>query len=461
MRTLELSGAGLLACLVGAALPPIDLFVVNVALPNVQAGLAASPAELQWVVAAYGIGFALLLVVGGRLGDTFGRRRLFVLGLAGFTATSLICGLAPTAVVLVLARAAQGASAAMLAPQVLSVIQATTTGDRRARALGYYGATGGISMVVGQIAGGLLVAADIAGTGWRPVFLVNVPIGVVAIVLALRFLPETKAAHPLGVDAVGTCLLGVSLLALLVPLMQGTTVGWPLWCWVLLVLAPVLFAAFVAVEARAERRGRVPLLPPSVMTLSSMRLGLLIAAPFFLAFGGFLFVYTLVLQDDLRLGPMSAGLALTPLGLAMLVLALAASRLVGRLGNRVVTIGGLFLLFGPLVLVAVAVPAWPHVTLAGLLPGTALFGVGIGLVSPTLFRVILSRVPTQTAGVGSGALATTQQLSTALGVATLGSLFTVLRPVDPEIALVVVLVTIAGIAAAIAILSRGLPDPRE
>jgi MFS family permease len=461
--TPRLSRAGLITILLGAALAPIDLFIVNVALPTIGTNLRAGTATLEWIVAGYGIAFALLLVVGGRLGDGFGRRRLFTTGMAAFTVTSLVCGLAPNATVLVLARAAQGAAAALMVPQVFSIIQATTTGERRARVLGYYGATGGISMVVGQLLGGVLVSADAGGASWRPIFLVNVPIGLVGLVLARRTLPETRAANPLGVDGWGTALLGVSLLALLVPLMEGRTLGWPAWCWALLVVFPFASAGFLAAERRMERCGGTPLLPTALPRMPSMRHGLTIAVPFFAGFGGFLFVYALTLQQGLRVGPLAAGLALTPLALAFLVTALASSRLVARFGRWVVVTGALTQLTGLLLLVGAVSMAWPHLDVLSLAPGTVLTGAGQGLVAPTLFRLVLSHVPTDAAGAGSGVLTTTQQTSLAFGVATLGTLFAALSAPGAlgfQHAVEATTLTQALLALGIALRARRLPDPR-
>src|SRR5690349_10992156 len=199
-----LNGLGLFTVLLAAALPLIDFFIVNVALPTIGRDLHASESVLELVVAGYGLAYAVLLVLGGRLGDLFGRRRLFLGGMAAFGVTSLACGLAPSAWTLVAARVAQGAAAAAMLPQVLATIQSATAGPRRAKAMGLYGATAGLSMVAGQILGGILVAADLWGTGWRSVFLVNVPVVVVGLVLAVRGVPETRSQHPEPVDGPGT-----------------------------------------------------------------------------------------------------------------------------------------------------------------------------------------------------------------------------------------------------------------
>jgi MFS family permease len=457
-----LTPAGLVTVLLGAALPIIDFFIVNVALPTIDADLHASTATLELVVAAYGIAYAVLLVVGGRLGDALGRRRMFLIGLWLFTLTSLACGIAPTATTLVLARAAQGAASAMLLPQVLSIIQAGTSGEQRSRALGMFGATGGISTIVGQLLGGALVAADLLGTGWRPIFLVNVPIGLVVLFLARR-LPESRAHDPLGVDRLGTALLAVTLLSLLVPLMEGRALDWPLWTIALLVVTPFAAAAFVHVERRLERRGGTPLLPPSVMRLPSVRNGLMVGVPFFMGFGSFMFVYAVTLQQGLGLGPFGAGAALTPMAIAYFTMSILSSRLVARFGQKVVTVGGIILALGMVTLLLTTLMAWPDLSVLDLAPAMVLIGVGNGLAMTTLFRVVLSHVPTDLAGVGGGVMTTNQQTSLAIGVATVGSLFAALSAPESlgvKGAFVLVTALLALLAVIVTLLSRRLPDPR-
>lgn len=460
----RLTAGGLATLLLSYTLAPIDLFIVNVALPTIQSDLHASAATLEWVIAGYGVAFAMLLVIGGRLGDAFGRRRVLTWGLAAFTVTSLICGLAPNATVLVLARIAQGASAALLVPQVFSIIQATSSGERRARTIGYIGAVAGLAMVLGQVLGGVLVAANIAGEGWRPIFLVNVPIGIIVILLVNRALPESRATDPIGVDRWGTVLLAGSLLALLVPLLEGRALGWPAWCWALLVAVPVLMAGYLAVARRLERAGGVPLLPPALLRMPTMRLGLLTAVPVFAGFGGFMFVFALVFQTGLHFSPFTAGLALTPAAVGFLVMSLQTSRLVARYGRGVLLVGAVVQGAGLLMLVGTLLSAWPDVTVLNLAPGALVYGVGQGAIGPVLFRVILSGVPTEHAGAGSGVLTTTQQTSLALGVATLGSLFVALSgpaALGMRDALVLVILLMVAMSAVIGTLITRLPDPRQ
>ncbi|GAQ63499.1 multidrug resistance protein stp [Streptomyces scabiei] len=423
-----LGDLGLFTVLLGAALPLIDFFIVNVALPTIGRDLAASEAVLELVVAGYGVSYAVLLVLGGRLGDLFGRRRLFLWGMTAFGVTSLACGLAPDAWSLVAARVAQGAASAAMLPQVLATIQSATAGARRARAMSLYGATAGLSMVAGQILGGVLVSADLAGTGWRSVFLVNVPVVVLGLLLTVRSVPETRSARPEPVDGPGTVLLAASLLTLLVPLTEGRAAGWPLWTWLGLAAFPFAATAFYLVERRADRAGRTPLVPPSLFRLLSLRRGLVMILPFSIGFSGFMFVIAVALQEGARLGPTAAGLALSPMAVVFFVVSLAGPRLVTRYGSRVVTAGGLVQGAG-LALVALAVwRAWPEPDWPLLLTGVAVAGGGQALQLPIVFRIILSEVPPARAGVGSGVMITTQQSALALGVATLGSLFLGLVP---------------------------------
>ncbi|MFD6250106.1 MFS transporter [Streptomyces roseolus] len=422
---------GLFTVLLGAALPLVDFFIVNVALPSIGGDLGADESLLELVVAGYGLAYAVLLVLGGRLGDLFGRRRLFLAGLVAFGATSLLCGLAPSAWALVAARVAQGATAALLLPQVLATLHSSTAGARRARAIGLYGATTGLAFVTGQILGGLLVAADLAGLGWRAVFLVNVPAVLLVLPLALRTVPETRAAAPAPLDVRGTVLLALALVSLLAPLTEGRAAGWPLWTWGALAAFPLLAAAFWRTERRAERRGGTPLVPPSLLRLTPLRRGLVLVLPLSGGFGGFILVVAIALQQGLELGPVASGAALAPMALAFFAASLAGPRLVARRGTRVVPAGALLQAAGLGLMAWTAWSSWPDVTPWTLAPGMAVAGLGQGLQLPVLFRVVLAEVPADRAGVGSGVMVTTQQAALALGVATLGSLFLTLAATVP------------------------------
>ena len=458
-----LTGAGLAVILIGVLLPMIDFFIVNVALPTIDTDLRASQPMLELVVSGYATAYALLLVLGGRLGDSIGRKRLFLIGMAAFTVTSLACGLAPTAEFLVAGRIAQGASAALMVPQVLATIQAATTGERRTRALGRYGATGGLAAVLGQVLGGLLVSANIDSLGWRPIFLVNVPIGIAGLLLAKRYVPDTRHGDPAPIDGRGTVLLGLTVLALLIPLTEGRSLRWPAWTIAMLILAPLFAAAFTAFERRTERAGRTPLVPPSLLQHRSMRRGLVLALPFFAGFGAFMFCYALLVQEGLHASALRAGLGLVPMAATFLLASLSTSWLLARYGAKVLAAGGILQAAGLIILAITVYAGWPGLSVVALAPGLAVAGLGQGLVMSPLFGVVLSEVPPAVAGAGAGVLTTTQQTALALGVATLGSLFLALAADGTGVrtAFLVVLGIQVVVAAGVAIGARGLPGWRK
>ena len=414
---------GVLILLAGAFLPIMDFFITNVALPSIDASLHASPASLELVIAGYGVAYASMLVLGGRLGDRLGRHRLFLGALVGFILASLACGIAPTVGVLITARIIQGGAAALLIPQVLATFHHTLEGESKARALALYGATSGIAAVIGQLVGGVLVNADIAGTAWRPIFLVNVPIGIVVLLVASRIVPDTRSPHPVGVDLKGTILFAATLVALLVPLTEGHSLGWPWWTWTLIAGAVVLGATTYVVERRAEARGEVPLLPPSLLALPSMSRGLALVLIFSIGFGAFMFVFALTVQTGLHENALHGGLAILPMALLFLIGSMFAPRLITRFGRGALSAGAVIQLAGLASLVSVMVGTWPHVSLWAMAGPLALVGAGQSMLFAGLFRSVLADVPTHLAGIGSGALITLQQSGLALGVATLGTLF--------------------------------------
>ncbi|QJU55709.1 MFS transporter [Herbiconiux sp. KACC 21604] len=453
-----LSGWGLVTLLIGPFLANLDLFITNVALPSLRADLGASPAALQFVVAGYALAYALLLVPGGRLGDHFGRRRVFAIGLALFTLASLGAGLAPTVEGLIAARIVQGGAAALLAPQALATVQSVLTGRARAVAISRYAVAGGLAAVAGQLVGGLLIQADVLGLGWRPVFLVNVPFGLVALALLRRTVPETRAPAAAGLDPLGTTLLGVVLVGLLVPLTLGPAAGWPWWSVALLLLVAPTVAALAFWELREERRGRAALLPPSLLRTRSMRRGLPVVLVFFIAFSGFLFAFALVSQTVLGLGPLLSGLAITPTTVVYVATSFAVPRLLRRFGRGVLVAGGLLQAVGVAGLAVAVVVAPADPPLGVVLVALVMTGCGQALSVGALFRIVLADVPAAQGGVGSGMMVATQQAALALGVALLGSLLGSLLPVDAVLAVGVlggVLVVMqVGVAASSAVLPR-------
>ncbi|GAA4071768.1 MFS transporter [Streptomyces shaanxiensis] len=449
--------AGVFILLAGAFLPIMDFFITNVALPSIDASLHASASSLELVIAGYGVAYATLLVLGGRLGDRYGRRRLFLGALVGFVLASLACGVAPDVGVLIGARIVQGATAALLIPQVLATFHHVLEGERRARAVALYGATSGIAAVAGQLVGGLLVSADIAGTSWRPIFLVNVPIGVLVLIVAARIVPDTRSHHPVGIDLPGTVLFAATLTALLVPLTEGHSLGWPWWTWLLLALAVVLGAATYVVEKRAEQRGEVPLLPPSVLRLPSMSRGLVMVFAFSIGFGAFMFVFALTVQNGLHADALHGGLAVLPMALLFFAGSLLAPRVIGRYGRTALSAGAIVQLVGLASLVTVLVENWPQVSLWAMAGPLALVGAGQSMLFAGLFRSVLADVPTHLGGIGSGVLITLQQSGLALGVATLGTLYLTLAPHDAAHAFAGVEYVQMGIVALLAVGAAALP----
>jgi EmrB/QacA subfamily drug resistance transporter len=460
-RAVALSGGlhpvGVFFLLAGAFLPIMDFFITNVALPSIDASLQASASSLELVIAGYGVAYAALLVLGGRLGDRYGRHRVFLGALVGFIVASLACGIAPTVDVLVAARVVQGATAALLIPQVLATFHHTLEGERRTRALAMYGATSGIAAVVGQVVGGLLVSADIAGTSWRPIFLVNVPIGLMVLLVAARVVPSTRSPHPVGVDVPGTVLFAATLTALLVPLTEGHSLGWPSWTWLLLATAVFLGAATYVVEKRAERRGEVPLLPPSLLRLPSMSRGLAMVFAFSVGFGAFMFVFALTVQNGLHADALHGGLAILPMALLFFAGSLFAPHLISRFGRAALSVGAAIQLAGLVWLVAVLVHGWPYVSLWAMAVPLALAGAGQSMLFAGLFRSVLADVPAHLGGVGSGVLITLQQSGLALGVATLGTLYLALAPHNVVHAFATVEYAQMGIVALLAVGAAALP----
>src|SRR5215472_8563485 len=272
--------APLAVLLFGPFVYVLDFFIINVALPDIQRSLAASAAAIEWVVAGYALTSASLLVTGGRLGDHYGRRRMFCLGIALFAVTSALCAIAPDAGFLVAARLAQGVAAAIMAPNVLSIVGVTYSGRNRVRAITAYGIVMGLAAVSGQLLGGLLIDANIAGLGWRAIFWVNVPVGIAAVIAAPRLVPESRAAHGGRLDLAGVGLLTAALIAVVLPLATGREEGWPAWSWAFLAIGPVLLVAFGWWLGLAKRRGRQPLLDPAILAVRPLRAGLAVQVLF-------------------------------------------------------------------------------------------------------------------------------------------------------------------------------------
>jgi EmrB/QacA subfamily drug resistance transporter len=414
-------GGVLAVLLIGQFMAILDVSIVNVAAPTLRADLNASGAGLQMVIAGYTISYAVLLITGARLGDRLGHGRVFRTGLAGFTVASLACGLAPNTASLVTFRLIQGAAAALMMPQVMSLIQRTFAASARARALSLYSAVIACGAVVGQVLGGVVVSADLLGTGWRPVFLVNVPIGVALLVWARRHLPGDHGEAARQLDPGGVALLSLSVLLFVVPLVLGHEEHWPAWGWVSLAASVVLFGAFVAVERSVAARGGSPLVSGRVLRAPGLLAG---AAALFVAlinYAGYLFSMALHLQSGLGESPARAGLVFAPAAIGFAATGLTWRMLPARWHARNMPLG----------LVAAAVC---YLLLAAILRGGGrgglpleadlfVLGLALGLAFSPMLTVALTHVPLADAADASGVLVTVFQLGQVVGVATLGTLY--------------------------------------
>jgi EmrB/QacA subfamily drug resistance transporter len=408
--------------LTAAFMQLVDISIVNVAIPSIQRDLDATYAQIQWVLAGYQLAFAVTLITGGRLGDIFGRKRLFMLGMAGFTLASALCGLAQSPAMLIGARIFQGFMGALMFPQTLSVIQVTFPPRERGTAFGLFGATIGLATITGPLVGGLLINGDLLGLEWRPIFLVNVPIGIVALALAMRYLDESKAPDALRTDLVGVGIVSAGLLLLVYPLVQGRDLGWPPWTFISMAAAVPVLAGFVAWERRKKADGS-PLVELDLFRQRAFVAGLLVAGIFFMGIPAFFLTFTLWLQIGLGFSALHAGLTGIPFAVGSAIASAASVRLAPRLGRRILSLGALLISLGMTgIIVTVdrysgAIHSWQ------LIPALAVCGLGLGCVIAPLVNVVLAGIRGQDAGSASGVLTTVQQLGGAVGVAVIGVIF--------------------------------------
>ena len=412
-------------CLVAGFMTLLDVSIVNVALPSIQTGLQATPSDLQWVVSGYALAFGLTLVPSGRIGDVLGRRTVFVVGVVLFGLASLACGLAPNSALLVVARLVQGAAGGILNPQVSGLIQQLFRGAERGRAFGLLGATIGISTAVGPVVGGVILNGLGEQTGWRWIFIVNLPIAVAAVLLAMRWLPAPPARDPesrIDADPVGVVLLGAGVLGILLPVVEtgrgGAGVPW----WVA-VAGLAFLTAFFAWERSYTRRGRSPLVDLALFRVPGYAPGAAVGTMYFAGFTGIFFVLTIFFQEQLGFTPLLAGLAVTPFAAGSAVPSAIGGRLVSRIERSLVTVGLTVVLLG-LLWVDVVLGAVHDSSLGWWLAGPLLVaGVGSGLVISPNITLTVDRVPVERAGTAGGLLQTGQRIGTAAGIALVGAVF--------------------------------------
>ncbi|EMX4958595.1 MFS transporter [Raoultella planticola] len=416
--------AGLLLLLTGQMLPLIDTSITNVALDSITHSLDASATQLELIVALYGVSFAVCLAMGSKLGDNYGRRRLFMWGVALFGLASLLCGMANSIGGLLAARTLQGAGAALIVPQILTTLHVTLKGSAHARAISLYGGIGGIAFIVGQMGGGWLVSADIAGLGWRNAFFINVPICLLVLAFSRRYVPETHREAHSAIDWQGTFSLALILCCLLFPMALGPELHWP-WTLQLLLVAILPLLAWMRTSAlRKQQRGEQPLLPPRLLKLTSIRFGMAIALLFFSAWSGFMFCMALTMQAGLGMAPWQSGNSFIALGVAYFVSALYAPRLIARFSMaRILLIGLAVQIAGLLLLMATFGHFGAQTSSLAMVPSTALIGYGQALIVNSFYRIGMRDISASDAGAGSAILSTLQQATLGLGPAILGSLF--------------------------------------
>jgi EmrB/QacA subfamily drug resistance transporter len=438
----------------------LDATIVNVAGPSIHRSLGGGPSTLQWLSAAYTLAFAVLLIAGARLGDILGRRRLFLVGSAGFTFFSAACAVAPSIGVLIVLRVLQGAFGALMIPQGFGLVKQVFTDDVELnKVMGLFGPATGLAMLAAPVVAGALIDADLWHTGWRLVFLINVPIGVVTLALALRSLPR-GASHPnVKLDVGGVALVGLALVAIIYPLINGRAAGWPLWCFAMLAVGAVLLVAFLRYE---RRRGANALIEPTLLTNKTYLSGIAVALALFGAFGGLVLCVSLFGQLGEGWSPIRAGLTLTPMVVGMILGMMGSMFAVRRFGRHVLHIGIALIAFGAAWLALVLTDA-STVSSADLVPSLVLIGAGVGASIGQLFQFILNSVSMEEVGSASGVLEAVQQLSTALGVAVLGTVFfsTFAHHLPTDALRVTAWACVAPLAVAFALVFRLPMHPRE
>ncbi|HEY6736278.1 MAG TPA: MFS transporter [Candidatus Saccharimonadia bacterium] len=402
----------------------LDSTIVNIAIPSIQTNLHASYAAIQWLIAGYLLSFATLLITGGRMGDVYGYRRLFLIGVSGFTLASLISGLAWSPESLIAARLVQGAMAAFMVPQVMSLMQVMFNPQERAGVMGLFGALGGLAATLGPIIGGLLIQWNIAGLDWRPIFLINIPVGLFALVAGWKVLPPGKSEHPLHLDWMGTLVVVSGLLLLIFPLIQGRELDWPQWIFVMLAASLPTFALFAWYERKKDKADGSALIVPSLFKTRTFVTGLGTNVFFEMLFIGFFLINTLMLQAGLGYSVIKA--ALTGIGFAVgigLSIGVLGQKLLPKFGRNVIFMGIGLMALGYSGLAWLVSQYGFDVQPLALTFSLLLAGLGAGLVMTPIFSVVLMDVDVKHAGSASGVMNALQQVGGAVGIALIGVLF--------------------------------------
>ncbi|WP_136634320.1 MFS transporter [Pseudooceanicola onchidii] len=415
--------AAFLTILIAQFMNLIDVTIVNVALPSLQSGLGATESQIEWVVAGYILVFALGLLPMGRYGDIVGRKRLFLYGVAAFTGASALCGVAPSIEFLVAARVIQGAAGAVMMPQVMAIAQNLFPPRARGGAFALFGLTAGLASVTGPILGGALINADLWGLGWRPIFLINLPIGLFALVAASRLIPDLPGDRSLRNDWGGIAFIAAAMLALIFPLVEGRALGWPWWCFALMIASAPLFVGFVLWEARQNRRGQAQVMPISLLKAWNFALGGAMSMVYFSAMPALFLVLALFLQQGFGFDPLTSGLTTVPFPLGILIASVVSGKLGARWQKQRIIVGVAVLFVAIYALRTVVLGVDQSVDHWDFFLPLFIGGLGLATSIAPLFQTILAGVPPQDAGAGSGALQAIQQAGGALGIAVVSQIF--------------------------------------
>ncbi|CAN5385504.1 MFS transporter [soil metagenome] len=401
----------------------LDSTIVNIAIPAIQSDLHASFSSVQWLIAGYLLAFATFLITGGRMGDVFGYKKIFMIGVAGFTVASLLSGLAWSPEVLIFTRILQGATAALMVPQVMSIMQIMYKPSERGMVNGLLGTLGGLAASMGPVIGGLLIQANIFNLDWRPIFFINLPVGIVALIMAARYLPEGRSPHPLKLDIIGTVIVVVALSLLVFPLIQGRELDWPIWTFVMMGLAVPVLLLFVWSQRRKDRKDGSALVQPSLFRVRSFGAGLLINLMFQVTIAGFFLTFALFTQIGLGFSAIHAALTGLPVSVGITATMVLFGSKIPTLGRRAIMGGavimslGLGILIWSILAVGIDINSWQ------IAPGLVVTGVGMGLMFGALYGAVLNGVDTKHAGSASGTLSAVQQVGAAVGIAVIGVIF--------------------------------------
>jgi len=413
---------GFIVVLAASVMDLLDSTIAQTAAPAIRRDLGGSYAAIEWISAAYTLAMAVMLMLGSRLGDVLGRRRVLLTGIAGFVVASVLCALAPNATALIGARALQGAVAAMMVPQGFGLIRELFGDEGQQKAFGVFGPVMGLAAIAGPLVGGGLVNLDVLGTGWRAIFLVNVPLGVAAIAAGRRFLPKTAPATPgLRLDAPSVTLAMVGGFALVYPLIQGREQGWPAWSFALLAAGVLTLAGFARLQSRRSRQGRAPLVEPSILKRRAYVAGLAVVLGFIGAMGGMMIALNVMFQTGLGFTPLACAVATVAIPVTAIAGSITSSALLAKIGRTTMHIGIVVMAIGLIVVDMVMRSAGGGLSAWDLAGPLAITGFGMGMVFVPMFDVILAGVAPHELGSASGLLESIQQLAMSIGIAAVGT----------------------------------------